>query len=280
MNIANFVSDLEKKAAERIKVEPDDYKGEDGLLYCGKCHTKKQTRIVLFGEERTPPCLCKCRQEQRDREEAERKRIEFEQTVKRLRQSGFPESEMQAWTFANADGSNEKLISAAQKYVDNFKEFRKNGKGLLLFGTVGTGKTFISACIANALIDRGYPVLMTNFARIANTVSGMWEGKQEYYDSLNRFQLLILDDLAAERKTEYMSEIVFNVIDARYRAGLPLIVTTNLTSEELKNPADIAYQRTFSRLLEMCIPVKVEGKDKRLEKLKADIKPMKDLLGL
>lgn len=280
MNIANFISDLEKKAAERITTEPDDYIGEDGLLYCGKCHTKKQTRIFLLGEERTPPCLCKCRQEQREREEAEHKRILFEDKVKRLRQMGFPEREMQEWTFANADGSNEKLISAAQRYVDNFKEFRKNGKGLLLFGTVGTGKTFISACIANALIDRGYPVLMTNFARIANTVSGMWEGKQEYYDSLNDYQLLVLDDLAAERKTEYMSEIVFNVIDARYRAGLPLIVTTNLTSEELKHPADISYQRTFSRLLEMCIPVEVEGKDKRLEKLKADIKPMKDLLGL
>lgn len=280
MNITNFISDLEKKAAERITTEPDDYIGEDGLLYCGKCHTKKQTRIFLLGEERTPPCLCKCRQEQREREEAEHKRILFEDKVKRLRQMGFPEREMQEWTFANADGSNEKLISAAQRYVDNFKEFRKNGKGLLLFGTVGTGKTFISACIANALIDRGYPVLMTNFARIANTVSGMWEGKQEYYDSLNDYQLLVLDDLAAERKTEYMSEIVFNVIDARYRAGLPLIVTTNLTSEELKHPADISYQRTFSRLLEMCIPMEVEGKDKRLEKLKSDIKPMKDLLGL
>lgn len=280
MNITNFISDLEKKAAERITTEPDDYIGKDGLLYCGKCHTKKQTRIFLLGEERTPPCLCKCRQEQRDREEAEHKRILFEDKVKRLRQMGFPEREMQEWTFANADGSNEKLISAAQRYVDNFKEFRKNGKGLLLFGTVGTGKTFISACIANALIDRGYPVLMTNFARIANTVSGMWEGKQEYYDSLNDYQLLVLDDLAAERKTEYMSEIVFNVIDARYRAGLPLIVTTNLTSEELKHPADISYQRTFSRLLEMCVPVKVDGKDKRLEKMKADFQPMRDLLGL
>jgi DNA replication protein DnaC len=171
-------------------------------------------------------------------------------------------------------------MEAARRYAINFDEFRKQGKGLLLFGTVGTGKTYAAACIANALIDRGIPVLMTNFARIANTVGGMWEGKQEYYDSLNKFPLLILDDLAAERKTEYMSEIVFNVIDARYRAGLPLIITTNLTSEELKHPSDISYQRTFSRLLEMCLPVEVKGKDKRLERLKADIQPMKDLLGL
>ncbi len=280
MNLASYVDNLEKRAAESIKPLEGDYYGDDGLLYCGKCNTRKQTRITIFGTEKTPFCLCKCEVEKREREEAERKRIEFQKKVKEYRRLGFPESEMQHWTFENADGSNDKIITAAQKYVSNFEELKSNGKGLLLFGTVGTGKTYVAACIANALIDKGYPVLMTNFARIANTVTGMYEGKQEYYDSLNRFPLLILDDLSAERKTEYMQEIVFNVIDSRYRAGLPLIVTTNLTSEELKHPSDISYQRTFSRLLEMCLPVKVEGKDKRLEKLKADIQPMKDLLGL
>lgn len=280
MDLSGFIDGIEKKAALSIRAEQGDYVGEDGLLYCGKCNTRKQTRISVLGKEKTPFCLCKCEAEKRDREEEERKRIEFERRVNEHRRIGFPESDMQYWTFENADGSNEKIINAAKNYVANFGEFRENGKGLLLFGTVGTGKTYIAACIANALIDKGYPVLMTNFARIANTVSGMFEGKQEYYDSLNRFPLLILDDLSAERKTEYMQEIVFNVIDSRYRANLPLIITTNLTSEELKHPSDISYQRTFSRLLEMCLPVKVEGKDKRLEKLKADIQPMKDLLGL
>lgn len=280
MDISAFIDGIEKRAAANIKAEQGDYIGDDGLLYCGKCNTKKQTRINVLGKEKTPYCLCKCEADKRDREEEERRRIEFQQRIKEYRRVGFPESDMEHWTFANADDPNDKIIAAARKYVDNFSEFREKGKGLLLFGTVGTGKTYAAACIANALIDKGYPVMMTNFARIANTVGGMWEGKQEYYDSLNRFPLLILDDLAAERKTEYMSEIVFNVIDSRYRAGLPLIVTTNLTSEELKHPSDISYQRTFSRLLEMCLPVKVEGKDKRLEKLKADIQPMKDLLGL
>lgn len=280
MDLSGFIDGIEKKASLSIRAEQGDYVGEDGLLYCGKCNTRKQTRISVLGKEKTPFCLCKCEAEKRDREEEERKRIEFERRVREHRRIGFPESDMQYWTFENADGSNEKIINAAKNYVANFGEFRENGKGLLLFGTVGTGKTYIAACIANALIDKGYPVLMTNFARIANTVSGMFEGKQEYYDSLNRFPLLILDDLSAERKTEYMQEIVFNVIDSRYRANLPLIITTNLTSEELKHPSDISYQRTFSRLLEMCLPVKVEGKDKRLEKLKADIQPMKNLLGL
>ena len=280
MNMSAYIDGLEKKASDSIKAEEGDYYGDDGLLYCGKCHTPKQGRYKMPWGDVTPMLLCKCQSEKRDKEEAERKHREFQESIKKMRQYGFPESDMQGWTFEKADGSNEKLIGAGKKYVEHFSEFYKQGKGLLLFGTVGTGKTYLSACIANALIDKGHPVLMTNFARIANTVSGMYEGKQEYYDSLNRYHLLILDDLSAERKTEYMQEIVFNVIDSRYRAGLPMIVTTNLTSEELKHPSDIAYQRTFSRLLEMCLPIKVEGYDKRLVKLKAEINPMREMLGL
>lgn len=280
MDLKSFIDNVERKAEISIKTNDNDYIGADGLLYCGKCNTRKQTRVNILGIEKTPYCLCQCEVEKREREEAEIKRRELARKVSEYRRMGFPESMMQEWTFDNSDGTNDKIMEAARKYALKFDEFRKQGKGLLLFGTVGTGKTYAAACIANALIDRGIPVLMTNFARIANTVGGMWEGKQEYYDSLNKFPLLILDDLAAERKTEYMSEIVFNVIDARYRAGLPLIITTNLTAEELKHPSDISYQRTFSRLLEMCLPVEVKGKDKRLERLKADIQPMKDLLGL
>ena len=276
MNLNGYIDGLEKRAAESIKAEQGDYFGDDGLLMCGKCNTPKQTRVELFGGVRTPFCLCKCAAEARDREEAERKRVEFARRVKELRRVGFPESEMQDWTFENADGSNEKIMSAMKNYVANFDDLRQQGKGLLLFGTVGTGKTYAAACIANALIDKGCPVLMT---RIADVAQGIFDGKFTCHD-FNKYPLLVLDDLGAERKTEYMQEIVYNVIDSRYRAGLPLIVTTNFTNKELQNPSDISYQRTFSRLLERCLPVKVEGVDKRIEKLKADIQPMKDLLGL
>ena len=173
-----------------------------------------------------------------------------------------------------------KVLVACEESQAVTKEFRAKGKGLLLFGNVGTGKTFYAACIANALIDRGIPCLVTNFARIANTVQGFFEGRQEYYDSLNRFPLLLIDDLAAERKTEYMQEIVFNVIDSRYRAGLPLIVTTNLTREEMQHPADITYQRIFSRLFEMCTPIEIYGKDRRCVALQNEIAGDKRLLGL
>lgn len=277
MDLTGFVDGLEKATSITIKEEQGDYI-LDGLLHCGKCHTKKQTRVFILDQERTPMCLCKCEVERREREEAERERIRLAERIARLRFEAFPESEMQNWTFEADDKSNDKISRIARNYFANFDRMRQDGKGLLLFGDVGTGKTFAAACIANAVIDRGIPVFMTNFARIVNTVQGMFDGRQDYYDSLNRYPLLILDDLAAERKTEYMQEIVYNVIDARYRAKLPLIVTTNLTADELKHPAEITNQRTFSRLFEMCLPIKVEGEDRRREKLKGTHREYMDLL--
>ena len=269
-----------EKAKETQNIVEGDYLGDDNLYYCGKCKTRKQTVVNVFGSTRIVPCICKCKADEIKREEEERKQREFFDKVKRYRASGFPESEMANWNFAADDGSNPQMINAMQNYVQHFEQFRKNGKGLLLFGGVGTGKTFLAACAANALIDRGVPCLVTNFARIANTAQGLFEGRQEYFDSLNHFPLLVLDDLSTERQTEYMLEIVYNVIDARYRAKLPLIVTTNLTREELMHPADIRYQRIFSRLFEMCTPSEIAGKDRRKEALKNDIAATKQLLGL
>ena len=275
-----FIEALIDKAKETGNIVEGDYVGEDNLYCCGKCKTRKQTVVTLFGESRVVPCICECRAAEIKAEEEARKQREFFERVMRLKKVGFPEKAMQEWTFANDDGSNPKLTSAMKNFVEHFNTFRKEGKGLLLFGNVGTGKTFLAACVANELISKGIPCLVTNFARISNEVQGMFEGKQQYYDNLNSFPLLVIDDLSAERKTEYMQEIVFNVIDARYRANLPLIVTTNLTREELLHPASITHQRIFSRLFEMCTPIEVTGKDRRQKTLREDIGKMKSLLGL
>lgn len=279
MNYGTILDGIERAAANRIKQNPEDYL-VDGLLYCGKCHTKKQTRFKdIEGKIRTPMCLCEC--EAKKREEAEQRRIEEERLehIRELRKMGFPDAELIEATFSHDDGENAKLTTITRNYAEHFDELKKNGKGLLLFGDVGTGKTFAAACIANALIDRGIPCLVTSFARIVNTIGGSFE-KQSYYDSLNEFDLLVIDDLASERDTEYMQEIVMTVVDARYRSGLPLIVTTNLTGDELKHPSDIRKKRIYSRLLEMCIPFEVKGQDRRQKKLKTDYKEFSELLGI
>lgn len=274
------INGIAEQAEQRIKCEEGDFFNDEGLLICGKCRTPKQVRIDLFGNTKTVMCLCKCEQDKRDAEEKAWNQKQRLIKLNNLREIGFDDPKMRQWTFDKDDGKNEKLTMLAKNYVENFPKFRKEGKGLLLFGGVGTGKTFIAACIANALIDKGYPCMVTNFARLTNTLNGMYGARQEYLDSLDRFSLLVIDDLAAERNTEYMDEIVHTVIDGRYLAKKPLIVTTNLTKVELSRPSDVRKQRVYSRLFEMCYPFSIEGVDRREQKLETSYAEMEKLLGL
>lgn len=273
-----YIADLEAKAEKAIKTEDGDYI-EDGLLHCGKCRTPKQCRVEVMGMIISPKVLCECGKEQQKLEKEKAENQELLDRIRKYRSIGFPESQMKSWTFENDDRSNEKLTNMAKRYVDNFDTFYKDGKGLLLLGGVGTGKTYIACMIANALIDKDYPILVTNFARILSTLQGTFD-KQNYLDSLNRFKLLVIDDLGSERDTGYAKELVFSIIDSRYRSGLPMIITTNLSLQKMATETDIAYKRVYDRVLERCYPVEVSGDSRRMKKLINSREGMKKILGI
>ena len=158
-------------------------------------------------------------------------------------------------------------VQYARRYVGHFAEFQKNGQGLLFWGNVGTGKTFLAGCIANALMEKNIPVLMTSFPKLLNALGGLYSGeKNEYLKSLNQYRLLIIDDLGVERDTPYVLETVYLVIDERYKSGKPFIITTNLSLEELRNPADLEHGRIYDRIMERCVPVAFSGKNYRTDK--------------
>ena len=123
--------------------------------------------------------------------------------------------------------------------------------GYLLWGSVGTGKSYFAGCIANALMEQEVAVYMTNFAAILNDLKNGFDNKNAYIAELCRYPLLIIDDFGMERETSYGLEQLYNVIDSRYRSCKPLIVTTNLTIQELQNPEDTAHARIYDRLLEI-----------------------------
>ena len=278
-----FMTETIQTAMDRlmtISVEPQDYVAEDGLLYCGSCKTPKEAFFPngkkLFGRDRHP-AECRCRQATREKQEKEeRARLHYEK-VQRLKLQGFTDWAMQHWTFANDHGQNPQM-QLAQRYVAHWSEMREKNVGLLLWGGVGTGKSFMAGCIANALMEQEVTVCMTNFARIMNELNNAFSGRNEVVDRLCGYPLLVIDDFGMERGTEYALEQIYNIIDSRYRSRKPLIVTTNLTLTELKNPQDTAHARIYDRLLELCTPIACTGPSMRKDIGQAKLNLLKTLL--
>lgn len=273
---------LEKFLADRSASRPlaeDEYIDKtSGLVYCKKCHTPRQASVELGGTLFHPCCICQCQSEARELELAKEKQLQEQQRIARLKANGLQDASLRQFTFANDTGINPEM-QKAHSYVEHWPEMKATATGLLLWGNVGTGKSFFAGCIANALLDQGVPVLMTNFSRILNALTGMFsDDRNKYIDSLNHYSLLIIDDLGMERGTEYALEQVFNVIDARLRSNLPLTVTTNLTLDELKHPADLAHERIYSRVLERCIPLKINNQNIRQMKAQENFTRTKQLL--
>lgn len=254
-SIINIIAERAK-----AKMNPGDYE-KDGILYCGNCNTPKQCKKTFNGIDRIFRCMCLCEKEQYEKErklDVEReKRIHIDQ----LRVNGIQDTALRSYRFESCEMTP--LLKSCKKYVDRWDEVLKGNHGLILWGDVESGKTFAAACIANALIDRGTPVLMTSFPRI---LSINFNDRAEWLEEMVRFPLLLIDDFGVERSTEYSLETMYYVLDERYKSGKPLIVTTNLTLQEIENQTSTEYKRIFSRLREMCQPVRVTGRKWRKQK--------------
>ena len=263
--VRNYIDE----AANQNILEAGEYiDPEDGLIHCGVCHERRQTVVKRFRHPGyfIPRCPCSCQIEeerQRKEEQAQRERME---RIKRRRAHGLRDKSLQQYIFDHDNGSNP-VMEKARAYVRNWKEAFRNNTGLLLFGDVGTGKSFFAGCIANALIDHDVPVLMTSFPTILNHLTGVYpEERVEFINNLNDYDLLIIDDLGVERSTEFAMEQMFEVIDKRYRSGKPMIITTNLSLEQLRNPPDLAHARIYERILERCAPILFSGENFRKQK--------------
>lgn len=255
----------------------NEYTGRDGLRYCRKCNEPTQYRIVFMGRERIVPCLCTCGKKEFEREKRETAERDRLYEIARMKAAGIQDRHLREWTFAKAEDTP--VIRMAQNYVKNWKRVKAENLGLLFWGDVGTGKSYAAACIANALLEMRIPVLMTNFSKMLNQMGGLYsEERFSYISSLSGFSLLIIDDLGIERSTDYAKEQVYSIIDERYKSGLPVIVTTNLTIEDLRCPMQLADARIYSRILEMCTPVHVAGSDRRAAAGKSKQEIMKEVL--
>lgn len=269
MNTEKLISALAAKCAADENTE--DYV-KDGLLYCGHCDTPKQCRIKFDFGERIVGCQCACAQrkwEAEQKTEAERQRAIF---IKRLRANGVQDKTLTACRFETAVETPE-LVKCG-RYVEHWQEMRDSNSGLLLWGNTGNGKSYAAACIVNALIDKGVPAMITSFPRILNTG---WD-KREIAEQMRYYDLVVIDDLGTERGNDIALEIVYMVIDERYKAKKSLIVTTNLKLQEMCQPENMKYQRIYDRILEMCVPLEFTSNNKRRDNANDKMRKARKLL--
>ena len=241
----------------------NDYVGDDGLLYCGVCHEPKEERVPerlkFRGCPDKHPRLCACDRARFEREMQENEAKRHAQETERLRRNCFADLCQDDMTF-DASSVSTRQFETCRRYAKYWDKARENNFGLLLWGDVGTGKSYLAACIANALIEKELSVRMLNFGQILNAG---FEEKARILEEISSYDLLILDDFGMERNTEYGQEIVFQVIDNRYQSKKPMIITTNLSLQTLKEPRDLEHKRIYERILEVCIPVHFDGDNLR-----------------
>ena len=254
------------------------------LKYCKECGYPIQKRMKIGEQELLLPIMCKCRQ---DHLNAYKERQQAEE-IERNRKICFGRSieQMMRCTFENDEYPDSKESKACKKYAEEFADMRAGrtpndiGTGLLFFGNVGTGKSYLAAAIANKIIDNGYTALFTNFADIASRVQADFGSRIDVFNDLQRYSLLILDDLGIERSSEYMQEIVYSVINNRYQSGKPMIITTNLNHEDLTRNDSVGHARIYDRILQCCIPIELFGMSRRRHAFKNMNAGRKEYFGL
>lgn len=276
---------------EPVDLNPDSDSGKDyscfdseGFLICLTC--KERLEIEVQGAYDLVPqrirSPCKCERELRAQRMAAEKIRGLEAKTARLRRESLLDPASYSCKFENDVGTYPEITETCKKYVEHWSEMSANNVGLLMYGSTGVGKTFYATCIANALLDKQVPVIVATIPLLINLIqsSGFGIQKIELFERLQNCGCLVIDDLGADRGTEYVLEQLFSIVDSRYRAKKPLIVTTNLGPQDLTTPETLAYKRIYDRLLENCLRLKITGPSRRTEISLQKKEQFKNLLGL
>lgn len=255
---------VEAEPAERVRMyaEPGDFEDPEGILVCGFCGRPKEHRCggMVFPVVHDH----QLRDLSSHRETAEERARRIEANRSRCFAGEFcEEGERDRFELADPDSPFEAL-QECRSFVATFADQRKGrqGRGMILYGPVGRGKTFLAGCVCNALLDEGWRCLMTSTRRIRGDIERSYGSQNDVVERLCRNDLVVLDDLFRDRDTEAGRETVFTVVDALYKMRVPVIVTTNMRSESLTFPSD-ADQPVVERLKERCHRIAVEGPNKR-----------------
>jgi DNA replication protein DnaC len=252
------------------------------LTICKICGEPRFKEIEILGVKRKVPRVCSCRKKEIEMKEQQEKSQEKQDKLRQLFTNSLMDKKFANETFENWDSKKGKqqMYNLGIKYCDKFQDAKKEGLGFLFHGNAGTGKTYLSNCIANRLLNKMCPVICVSInsllERIRKTYSRYGqEGEDTILNALSMADLLIIDDLGTEQATEWSKSRIYNIIDNRYRNGLPLIISTNKSIDQLK---EMYHERTIDRLLEICTPVENISESIRKVQAKKNTELLREIL--
>lgn len=159
-----------------------------------------------------------------------------------------------------------RIVRGVRRFVDGIDANLDAGRGLWFMGPVGTGKTTLAMLVAKSALQAGRSVAIYSLPRLLNEIRDTHRAERSHVDLLDRLtavDLLHIDDVGAERTTDWVLEELYSIVNARYEDQRSIVITTNITDPDALSQQ--ITERTVSRLSEMCEELDVLGDDRRMD---------------
>jgi DNA replication protein DnaC len=158
------------------------------------------------------------------------------------------------------------IVKAVRDFTERIDAQLDKGHGLWLMGPVGTGKTTLAMLVSQAALKAGRSVAIYSLPRLLNEIRDTHRAERSHVDLLDRLtavDLLHIDDVGAERTTDWVLEELYSIVNARYEDERSMVITTNILDREAL--CEQITERTVSRLTEMCDELPLLGHDRRMD---------------
>ena len=252
-----------------IKLMGDEYFGEDGKVYCKNCNT---SRVVVY-DARFIRCKCQCQMEKIEKAYEEERQAKIKEHLEKLKEQSLLGERYKDATFDSVQIINEdhqNIINRLKKYCEGFKEHNE-GLGIYLFGSNGSGKTLLTACMLDKLNSQFIECMFTNIHKIKEELLSSDPKRQKSF--LNRVYtvpVLFLDDFATEivkknGEDNWLQDVIYDVINTRYNNMLPIIYTSNCSLKQCLEERGV-MQKTIDRIFESTVQIKLDLPSYRLRK--------------